>query len=455
MKLFPAQSNVRIYEEGFGQDDPLGRRGVGQKLSGLLERVDDPVVIALDGPWGSGKSHFLKRWVGAHKIENGGLATTVYFDAFAHDFLDDPLIGLTSVIGSRIEGAAQRTIFKSVKKIAAKLARPAIRIGAAVATAGITEVVGPVADALVEGVGKEAEDRVNEFWRREDGRIAAMEQFRSALTSLTAPSQPDADDGVSLIVVIDELDRCRPDYALSMLEVIKHFFAVPNVHFILGVNLTALENSVSARYGARVDAAEYLKRFIALSVRLPEHVAEDRRVQSAVSYFGICANSMGLAPRLIELVATQIKLLSESTNRPSLRDIERILTRLVLLPKLNDLPNYHHGYQLIVPSLVIMQVMDASLYDAALRGNLTLDSFDKLFGIRSEMLDRRPGPDRTFNHAAAILRGCWQYVLSNGVEPAAELDNFASAFDSFGRSDASSIMLNIDRDFFSSFAIND
>lgn len=86
MRLHPKQKNVDVYHEGFGEDDLLQRRGAGKQLSDLLERVDDPIVLALDGPWGSGKSFFLKRWVGAHTIENGGKATTVYFDAFAHDF---------------------------------------------------------------------------------------------------------------------------------------------------------------------------------------------------------------------------------------------------------------------------------------------------------------------------------------------------------------------------------
>jgi predicted KAP-like P-loop ATPase len=56
------------------------------------------MVIALDGAWGSGKSFFLKCWVGAHKLENEGTATTVYFDALSYDYLDDPLVALTGAI---------------------------------------------------------------------------------------------------------------------------------------------------------------------------------------------------------------------------------------------------------------------------------------------------------------------------------------------------------------------
>lgn len=75
-----------------------------------------------------------------------------------------------------------------------------------------------------------------------------------------------------IVIVIDELDRCRPDYALAVLEVIKHFFAVPKVHFILGINGEALESSVRARYGVDVDAESYLRKFINASFSLPRAI---------------------------------------------------------------------------------------------------------------------------------------------------------------------------------------
>ncbi|MGY6568508.1 MAG: P-loop NTPase fold protein [Salinarimonas sp.] len=121
MKLFPPQSEPALYEEGFGDLDLLGRRAIGQTLSELLERVEDPIVIAVDGPWGSGKTHFLKRWVGAHHLENDGTAITVYFDAFANDYLDDPLIGLTGAISERLLSPKDKNKWKKAKTVAFKL----------------------------------------------------------------------------------------------------------------------------------------------------------------------------------------------------------------------------------------------------------------------------------------------------------------------------------------------
>ena len=47
--------------------DLLDRAPMGKALTELVDRIDQPTVIALDGEWGSGKSHFLKLWAGSHK----------------------------------------------------------------------------------------------------------------------------------------------------------------------------------------------------------------------------------------------------------------------------------------------------------------------------------------------------------------------------------------------------
>ena len=82
MRFLPPSDEVVLYETGF-DNDFLGRRKFGEILSEVLERIEDPLVVALDGPWGTGKSYFLKRWVGAHTKQNSGSALILYFNAFA------------------------------------------------------------------------------------------------------------------------------------------------------------------------------------------------------------------------------------------------------------------------------------------------------------------------------------------------------------------------------------
>ncbi len=73
-----------------------------------------------------------------------------------------------------------------------------------------------------------------------------------------------------LIVMIDELDRCRPSYAIELLEVAKHLFSVDHIVFVLAVNRSELAHSIRALYGSDFDAEGYLRRFFDVDFRLPE-----------------------------------------------------------------------------------------------------------------------------------------------------------------------------------------
>ena len=134
MRFLPSEENIREYESVF-EKDLLGRRETGERLSSILERIEDPLVIALDGKWGTGKSYFLKHWVGSHTKQNDGKALTVYFDAFSHDYLSDPLIALVGALMLRTPKTEKSKIDR-IKRVALKIAKPSARIGLSVATFG-------------------------------------------------------------------------------------------------------------------------------------------------------------------------------------------------------------------------------------------------------------------------------------------------------------------------------
>ncbi len=316
-RLSLPEPEIELYQDGFEGICRLGRAAEGKKLSDLVERISEPMVIALDAPWGAGKSVFLKCWVGAHGNENRGSAKTVYFDAFQHDFMDDPLIGLTSVISDRFGSDEKaKNTWKAAKEAASKLVRPAARIGLAMATAGATEVTGAAVDAGLKAGSKELEDASKEFWKKEDGKRAAMRGFREALDQIAKERK--------LVIVVDELDRCRPDYALSLLEVIKHFFNVPNVHFVLGANLQELANSVRARYGSGVRAEKYLQKFITATMPLIPRGARSGSSQLQIRHFQYVCDELGLSNLWKGDWLNKYLSFVDHHARLSLRDVEKI-----------------------------------------------------------------------------------------------------------------------------------
>ena len=73
-----------------------------------------------------------------------------------------------------------------------------------------------------------------------------------------------------LIIMIDELDRCRPSYAIELLEVTKHLFSTDNIIFVLAINRSEIEHSIKVLYGNNFDSQKYLQRFIDIDYRLTE-----------------------------------------------------------------------------------------------------------------------------------------------------------------------------------------
>lgn len=452
MRLYPLETNFVLYKSGFEGDDFFGRGQAGRSLSDLVEKVDDPLVVAVDGAWGTGKSYFLRRWVGAHKNENGGKADLIYFDAFAYDFIEDPLIALTGAIGDRLPPEREGDKWEKIKQIAAKLARPAFRIGVTAATAGVSDLAGPVLDEVVGAAGKEAEAAAEEFWKREDGRRAAMAQFRKALADLTSP-EGDSSDGKKIVVVIDELDRCRPDYALSILEVIKHFFSVSGVHFVLGVNLKSLEGIVRTRYGYDADAGGYLKRFIHVTMQLPDFIGDDRKSKTTVSYFRIISKDMGVDSKIIDTISKQLEFLATS-GRLSLRDVERIVTRLVLLPKGSEMPGFLSGWQLVATSLLLMKVVSPDLYALAVSKRLKIDDVADFYSISTDMINDQKDNSGVYDRSAYIQYNTWLFVISDSVQDDTDYEMFAQSFDSFGMRSVEHVVESLDRDMFGLFSVN-
>jgi hypothetical protein len=372
MKLSIPEENIKLYETGFDETDFLDRKPFADKLSELIDKFETPFVVALDGPWGSGKSFFLKRWVGHHQVKAQD-TVVVYLDAFALDYLDEPLVALVSEISARFEKQLPKSakIWQSGKKIAAKLLPSVIRVAAAVATSGASELMARPFQVAVEKAAKEIDSA--KLWEREHSRREAVTDFREFLESLTKG----VDDlpAKKIVVVIDELDRCRPDYALSMLEIIKHFFDVSNVHFILGVNLAELENMARARYGEKLDARNYIGKFVKVNIRLPEF-SQNTNVIAWEPFFDETAQAMGLKGAVLAEIKFQLKMLRSEIV--TLRTIQRLLTSAALLPNFNELRFDSAYYKVLYCSLFLFNFFGVKKSSS---NQITFDQIQLLFDL--------------------------------------------------------------------------
>lgn len=353
--------------------DLLQRKAAGQALSALVAKATSPAVIAVDGPWGCGKTHFLKLWVASHKKSGPDRPEPVYIDALAEDYLDDPMMMLVSAISRCVP--SEKASLEQVKKYGLGLTKVAAKLGLAAATGGVAALAGPVIDAITAQAASETEKLMDGIWQREEGRAQAMAKFREALKALAQPH--------GLVVIVDELDRCRPDYALSILEVMKHAFSVPGVTFVLGVRLEALQSSVRKRYGYDLDAAEYLQKFYTFAVHLPRASKAGERDWRVI--FCNSCTELSLDADLTRMAEVLLDL-TDNVKPVSPRTARRIALRLALIPDPDSLRYSWRRY--LVCSLAIIEACAPVVFKAVVDHTADVEEVMEVFGNRTAVPER-------------------------------------------------------------------
>ena len=244
--------------DGFGKDI-LKRQEFGKALLNLVTRSTDELVISLDGKWGEGKTTFVKMWQGLLREEG---IPSIYIDAFKNDYTEDAFISIASAITSYVDQhsaeSEKSTEFKDkAKNVGVRLLTWTAKIGIQAATLGIIKQ--SEIDALSEIGNEVAADTSETISNLVKVRLSAhskeaevIQSFRESLSEL--PANLMGNSSGRLVIVIDELDRCRPSFALEILEKIKHLFSVKNVVFLLVMNKQQLEEAIKSVYGPNIDA---------------------------------------------------------------------------------------------------------------------------------------------------------------------------------------------------------
>ena len=183
------------------QDDMLGRAKIAEKLTNLIRDQRDPFVISIDGQWGTGKTFLLKRW--QKDLEKQDFRV-IYFNAWEDDFCDDPLL---SIIGQLSD------YFKkgNLKKLADEMGKIAIPLLKKNALSVLNRATG-----LTFEVDLNERDLLKEY---RDQRQTKTE-LKNLLTKMAAAVVQETNH--PLVFIIDELDRCRPTFAIELLERVKH-----------------------------------------------------------------------------------------------------------------------------------------------------------------------------------------------------------------------------------------
>ena len=320
---------VSLVEMTFDCRDEYGRQDIGEGIVKLLrEGPKDLSPIVIDGGWGIGKTEFCYKLINLLSSSSEGEFGCRYVDAFKADHADDPLATLLASVSSLIKSDTDRKVFF-------QKAAPYLKFGLkAIGKAGVTWVTQQgfedfSAAAVAETAGKSIAHAVDSIVDDHEKAEQNLKLLRDALAGVTR-ERP-------LVVVVDELDRCRPDFAISMLEQIKHVFDVEKLTFVLVANMDQLRAAVTHRYGLE-DANTYLDKFVKFRVALPELSSSGggRYLPNAVSHFEMLVAS---DDKLSGLVEDSLKWIVEHLirhTRLSLRQVESLVRNLSIYATLCD-----------------------------------------------------------------------------------------------------------------------
>ena len=242
-------SEEEVNAEAPWSDDALKRGDMADQLTGIVSDPKGLSTISVHGGWGTGKTFFLSRW--RQHLQNEGLKA-IYFNAWQDDFLHDPLLAILGQLAQDLTGRRYAKLASSTLNMGSKLVRQLPIVAA-------KQVTGLDFGALIDG------ERT--FAAAYADLVKTRTELKRKLTDL-ATRVANAQKGRPLVFVIDELDRCRPTFAIELMERVKHIFDVPNLLFVFGINRDEMENFLQSIYGG-IDADTYLRRFFDLELNLP------------------------------------------------------------------------------------------------------------------------------------------------------------------------------------------
>ena len=339
--------------------DDLMQRGVyAQNIMSIIKnnhsfpRNNDnkSYVIGVNAPWGSGKTYFMQmlynylkgRWekpslegkqreeaIDGTGVEAPSIGDSefnvIYYDAWKNDFWNN---AFEPLFDSLIQAAPilTETLTDDQKEIRISVAK--------IVALGIKGVISKKIDDYIDSesideINKELEKirnnaantdyQAKETFPEYHGFKMAIEKLRSYIS--------EAVKGKELVIIVDELDRCKPTFAVQTLEIVKHLFNIEGLVFIFALDINQLSHSVKVVYGNEFDAIGYLERFFNYLTILPHgRLSSEIQAVKLIERMGLKSAFSDIDIRLIQrfIIITDLYGLS-------LREVKTVLTAYSIL----------------------------------------------------------------------------------------------------------------------------
>ncbi|WP_198336715.1 KAP family P-loop NTPase fold protein [Psychrobacter celer] len=281
----------------FSSRDEFTRKPIAEKIIKLLDSAIDVSPLIIDGKWGTGKTEFCFKLKNLIEENNPNDYKVGYVNAFQADHANEPLLTLIAEVASFYDEKDDK------RKNFIKNAVPYLRLISGIGLkAGLGFAFGRYAadipDALADGMEEIKDGSKSLIDQSLESMIKDQVEAEKNLSTLR-DALSDIASTNPIILLIDELDRCRPDFAVMMLETIKHVFDVDNVQIILITNAEQLKATIKHSYGSETDSHSYLYKFFKYQINLPTTIkdVEGRSIENNVTYFKVTVQASRVIPQ--------------------------------------------------------------------------------------------------------------------------------------------------------------
>ncbi|EMO70748.1 P-loop NTPase fold protein [Leptospira santarosai] len=255
-------------------EDVLGREKIAKFLENIILQSGGNFILNINSPWGTGKTFLIERMIEDLKKTN----LCIYFNAWEEDFSDSAFLAFVSVIQREFQNSlGANGMKKQINSFLEKTGKFLIRLTPIMVKAGFrfaldnqtveefTKLTSPDTKSdFTDEIGNWAKEQIDS----QLGKKEARDEFKNTLSETLNLLSGDG-LRMPLIIFVDDLDRCRPTFAIELLESIKHIFNIQNVAFVIATDSIQLSESIKAVYGSGVDSNTYLKKILDNQFNLP------------------------------------------------------------------------------------------------------------------------------------------------------------------------------------------
>lgn len=260
----------KMGEYNFTKHDKLGRFDFCNNITKEIfsTKTEGSLVVALNAPWGTGKTQLIKMWGNEINLESlsDEPYRAIYYSAWENDDWTD---AFTPFVYNLAEDRGKMEEFASIIEIMGKTSsRKLMKLfGRAIIDILLNQV--GVSDSLK----KDMADLISESKESvvQEAGLDVSDEFKEySKSKIKLKSYLEKIHDGKIVFFIDELDRCKPTFAIETLEIIKHFFDLDNFIFVLSLDLMELVKSIEAVYGKGIDPTKYLAKFIDFRIDIPK-----------------------------------------------------------------------------------------------------------------------------------------------------------------------------------------